>query len=161
MQITEDQKERLFAMDQTMERLFGQPMKPEELRGIVNQSHGSPLAPRSKPYMLPIAGFQGNSVFPNAAGSGLLRQGQVPPPQSAIPLNEMGQPMQESISPQFPGQQQMMAQANGMPSQMGGAMGATQGRGFTTNIQIGEDGQVNSLTLKRAIQKARMQMGQA
>ena len=155
--------DQLFSIDEALKGMgMKEGMTPQDIQMAVQQRGqkqgmmAAPMqgamAPMPRPGMIPQAGFQGNSMFPNQGGGGILQQGQQPPPMSAPSLNPMGQAMPGGISPQFPGQNQMMAQAGGQPG-MGG-----QG-GFTKTINIGADDQLESLVIKRAIQK-RIQQAQ-
>lgn len=168
--ISKEQIDKLFGINESMRAMGLEEMTTADIRNIVSKT---PLAPMAhgpmNPQGIPVGGFQGNAMFPNRAGSGLLQAGQQPPPAFAPSLDPRGQLMGQPQTP--PGPQMynstqapvQMAQAGGMP-QMGGMPGQQGGMGgmggmsgFDTHIHIGSDGQVNQINLKRAIQKARMQ----
>lgn len=96
------------------------------------QGPGGGLSPIASGVNLPISGFQGSNLFPNASGAATS-----PMADFDSRMNPQGQPMGGGM----------------MGQQMGGQQPQLGGRGFTTNIQIGEDGQIQSLMLKRALQK--------
>ena len=145
--------DRLFDLDERLrplvEKGLMQPLSSQELRNLYQkqmqtlQGPGGGLSPVASGVNLPIAGFQGSNLFPNASGVATS-----PNADFNSPLNPMGQPMSPGYAPQFQGQQSMLAQG-----QPGGWFGGQQRSGFTTNIQIGEDGQVSGINLKRALQK--------
>lgn len=174
--IDEDISEKLFEADRQAQLAGLSPLSSDELRKLyhreANRSMG--LAPTSGSQSvrnnLPIAGFQGTPAMPNQGGgfadnSGLasLSMGMGGPSQMPQTLNPMGQAQQNYQIPRRPDLTQM---AQGQPQGQQGMMGMGQPgqpgmRGFTTNIQIGEDGQVSGINLKRAIQRnMRRQNGQ-
>src|SRR3990167_9902556 len=114
--------DRLFGIEEAMKGMGLEGLSPQEIRSAMQQKPKGMMSPMSRPGVPPQAGFQGNSMFPNQGGGGMLLPGQQPPPMSAPSLNPMGQPMQGGVNPQFPGQSSMMAQAGGQPGPMGGGM---------------------------------------
>lgn len=158
-------EELLFRNDMNIQKVGMAPMSLEELRKLYHEqaNRRMGLAPTSanpdgtsRTQRLPIAGFQGNSMFPNRAGGfmdqsglGQFSAGLGGPAQAPQPLDPMGQPQQNYQIPRRPDMTQM-AQMN---PQMGQQVPQGGPRGFTTNIQIGEDGQVSHISLKKAMQK--------
>lgn len=99
---------------QGLQNLAGSP--PPGLGGTMPEQSMRPqmnsLAPMNRPNMLPMAGFQGNSVFPNEAGGGVLGAGQVRPPLNSPTLSTRGQqPNYPSTMPAGPwGQNTQLAE---------------------------------------------------
>lgn len=157
-------EEMLYRADSQLQAAGMKPLDGEELKKLYHQNANERMGLAPMPQarnatggmiqsQAPIAGFQGNSTFTNQVGNGMDVDGQM---EMATGLGGPSQPMQQldprgqlmpqgGIKPQFDGQPSMLAQAQGgiMP----------QARGFNTTIQIGEDGQVSAINLKRAIAK--------
>ena len=160
--------DQLFELDEHMrplvEKGLMKPLSAQELKNLYQQrvqslqGPGGGLATIPSGINLPIAGFQGSTMFNNQAGTSpmippALQMGQrTANPSMFEKLDAYGQPMGPPTQTQgwFPGPRDpfLMAQG-GQPAQpLGGG-----GRGFNTTIQIGEDGQVSGINLKRAMQK--------
>lgn len=151
--LTDQMVDQLFSIEKKLRAAGMGDLSAEELRGLAQKIIGQPqgtmnsipgpgggLMPTSTGANLPIAGFQGNQVFPNASGVAAS-----PMADFNERLNPMGQSIQKPMGMMGQGQPSMMA----------------QGGGFDTHVHIGADGQLKALNIKRAMQKKMQQGGMA
>ena len=152
--INEEHLDKLFDINKNLQAAGMAPLSDEEIRAWHQKMASlAPSASQMTPN-IPTAGFQGNSMFPNQGGSGIM-----PSPHMMPPGSNPG--FQQGINPGIQqGIGQGVQQGIGGGVQQGIGQGVQQGinSGMDLNIRLGPDGQPQQMLLRRLRAGARRQV---